>query len=128
MTLDRLAGALGLQLGAAPAQNGTLTPDGHLPLLLTREDEERLQQLILAGDLESSLWRSHGPAFFMAGLAVLLASAREFDRPSLLNLAETLHPGMSEPAVFDLWLQRTSLEPSRFFAQLEEGRSHAPGR
>ncbi len=120
MTLDRLAGALGLQLGAMPVQSSVLTPDGHLPFDLTRDDEDRLRQLILAGDLDPSLWRSHGPPFFMAGLAVLLASSREFDRPALLNLAETLHPGMSEPCVYNLWLQRAPIEPSRFFAQLEK--------
>jgi hypothetical protein len=64
----------------------------------------------------------------MAGLAVLLASSRDFDRSRLLELAEILHPGISEPAVFNLWLQRTSLEPSRFFAQLEAERSHASRR
>lgn len=122
-TLDRLAGAVGMQLGAMPALPGALTPDGHLPLALTRDDEDRLRELVLGGELTASSWRLHGPPFFMAGLAVLLASSRGFDRARLLDLAETLHPGMSDPAVFNLWLQRTSLEPSRFFAQLEAERT-----
>jgi hypothetical protein len=126
MTLQRLAGALELQLAAtAAADSSDLTPDGHLPLTLTRDDEDRLQQFILAGDLAPSLWRAYGPAFFMAGLAVLLASSRGFDRTRLLDLAEALHPGMSDAAVFNLWLQRAPLEPSRFFAQLEQERAHA---
>ena len=122
-TLERLAQAVGQRLDCVPAT--ALTPDGHLPLHLTRNDELRLRQLALSGDLSPALWRSHGPPFFMAGLAVLLASSRDFNRLRLLDLAEVLHPGMSEPAVFRLWLQRTDLEPSRFFAQLLGERMHA---
>ena len=128
MTLDRLARALGLHLGALPTANDSLSADGHLPLALTREDEDRLRQLALSGDLDPSLWRAQGPTFFMAGFAVLLASSRDFDRPGLLDLAETLHPGMSEPAVFNLWLQRTPVEPSRWFAQLDAEQLHVSRR
>jgi hypothetical protein len=73
----------------AAADSSALTPDGHLPLALTRDDEDRLRQL---------------------------------------DLAEALHPGMSEVAVYRIWLQRSPIEPSRFFAQLEQERIHATGR
>ncbi len=54
----------------------------------------------------------------MAGLAVMLASTRDFDRRSLLILAEELHPGASEPAVFARWLKASPLRPSRFLPML----------
>lgn len=124
-TVERLAGALGMQLHAGPHRNAALQPDGHMPTTLDRSDEERLRQLSASGELAPAVWRTHGPAFFMAGLAVLLAGSRGFDRNGLLHLAETLHPGMSEPEVFGLWIKRTPLEPSRFFAQLDQETAHA---
>lgn len=125
-TVERLAGALGMQLHAGPHRNAALHPDGHMPTALNRDDEEQLRKLSASGNLDPALWRTHGPAFFMAGLAVLLASSRGFDRNGLLHLAETLHPGMSEPEVFGLWIKRTPFEPSRFFAQLDQEMAHAP--
>ena len=43
------------------------------------------------------------------------------DRRRLLELAELLHPGISAPVVANIWMRRTPIEPSRFFAQLEQG-------
>jgi hypothetical protein len=55
----------------------------------------------------------------MAGLAVLIAgSAGQVRSEALLELADTLHPGILELAVYKSWLKRTPVEPSRFFAQL----------
>jgi hypothetical protein len=116
-TLERLAQPLGLRLEVA-ASNGP-SPDRHMPGPLTRLDEERLHKLVRSGDLTPAAWRTCGPPFFMAGLALLLAGPSNAARPRLLRLAEELHPGITEPAVANLWLQRTPLEPSRFFAQLE---------
>jgi hypothetical protein len=48
----------------------------------------------------------------------MLASTRDFDRRSLLTLAEELHPGASEPAVFARWLKASPLRPSRFLPML----------
>ena len=53
-------------------------------------------------------------AFFMGGLAVLLAGARGFERGRYLKLAEALHPGVSTPEVFGMWLKRSPVQPSRF--------------
>jgi len=116
-TLERLAAVLHLRLVPAPVTR-ELAPDGHFPLGLRREEEERLYQLIRSGDLSADSWRAEGPAFFMAGLAVLLAGSAQFPRRPLLDLAEVLHPGILEIPVYETWLRRTPIEPSRFFAQL----------
>lgn len=124
-TLERLASAVGMRLAVSPPTDVSLTPDGHLPMALTRDSEQRLYELVRSGDLTPATWRAHGPAFFMAGLAVLLAYEGNPDRRQLLELAELLHPGMSTPEVANIWMRRTPIEPSRFFAQLEEGGRHA---
>jgi len=56
---------------------------------------------------------------------VMLASAPNFDRRALLALAESLHPGASEPAVFARWLKRSPIRPSRFFPMMEVELRHA---
>ncbi len=108
---------MGQRLGVA--SGGALTADRHFPARLLREDEQRLYELVRSGTLDPRAWLAEGPAFFMAGLAVLLAGSPGYDRSGLLRLGELLHPGIGELAVFNLWLQRTPVEPSRFFAQLE---------
>lgn len=123
-TLARLAAAIGMRLTAVPPAVADLTPDGHLPLTLTREYEQRLYELIRSGDLTPAAWRAQGPAFFMAGLAVLMAHDSNPRRQQLLQLAELLHPGMSCPIVANIWMRRSPIEPSRFFAQLERGERH----
>jgi hypothetical protein len=64
------------------------TEDGRFPAQLDRDYEEQLLDLCASGDVEPKRWRGYGPPFFMAGLAVMLASVPEFDRRSLLDLAE----------------------------------------
>jgi hypothetical protein len=90
-----------------------------------REYEDQLLDLCASGDVEPERWRRHGPAFFMAGLAVMLASVPEFDRRSLLVLAEALHPGSSQVEVFAHWLKRSPVRPSRFLPTLLTGSRHA---
>jgi hypothetical protein len=68
--------------------------------------------------VDTAAWRVLGPSFFMAGVAMMLASVREFDRTSYLHLAEALHPGISHPDLFNSWLSRSPLTPSRFIAML----------
>ena len=63
----------------------------------------------------------------------MIASVDGFDRPGLLDLAERLHPGASERAVFAHWLKRSPLRPSRFLPMLDMAVKHAylipqPGR
>jgi hypothetical protein len=98
------------------------TEDGRFPAQLDRDYEEQLLDLCASGDIDPKRWRSCGPPFFMAGLAVMLASVPEFDRRLLLDLAEALHAGSSQVEVFALWLQRSPVRPSRFLPMLLAGR------
>jgi hypothetical protein len=59
----------------------------------------------------------------MAGLAMLLAGSDASPRQPWLALAEQLHPGISEPGAFQLWLDRSPLEPRRFLTLLELARA-----
>lgn len=124
-TLSALAKAVGAELGVVAAAIPEVTPDGHFPLEAGREYEERLVELCRSRVLEVSRWKALGPAFFMAGLAVMLASEPGFDRRGLLALAESMHPGASEPAVFSRWLERSPMRPSRFLPLLHAGTRHA---
>jgi len=110
-TLAALARTAGYTLVAVPAsaQGGE-----HLPDKFDREYEDDLLDLCASGAVDPDAWRAHGPGFFMGGLAVLLASARGFERERYLRLAEALHPGISTPEVFALWLKRSPLRAGRF--------------
>jgi hypothetical protein len=92
---------------------------------MERALEARLVDLIQSGSTRPEVWRQAAPAFFMAGLAVALASAPEFNRKDYLALAEALHPGASEQRVFHQWLRETPWAPSRFMAQLRGGSARA---
>src|SRR5437660_3173307 len=102
-TLSSLAQAVGARLGVLDLRTPGSTPDGHFPAQVDRDYEQRLVELCAGGDLNPALWESGGPRFFMAGLAVMLASILDHDRRGLLALAEGLHPGASEPAVVAYW-------------------------
>lgn len=110
-TLAALAQTAGYTLVAVPA---TVEGGGHLPRAFDREYESNLLDLCASGNVDADHWRAHGPGFFMGGLAVLLAGARGFERERYLRLAEALHPGISTPEVFALWLKRSPLRASRF--------------
>lgn len=86
--------------------------------------EERLVDLSVSGDLNFQSWLEMGPRFFMAGIAVMLASAGDRDRrPRLLNLAERLYPGATEVKVFRRWLECSPLRPTRFFSLVDAARN-----
>ncbi|HUX24490.1 MAG TPA: hypothetical protein VMV87_07715 [Burkholderiales bacterium] len=110
-TLAALARTAGYTLVAVPA---TAQGGEHLPNAFGREYENELLDLCASGNVDPDVWRTRGPSFFMGGLAVLLASARGFDRERYLRLAEALHPGISTPEVFALWLKRSPLRAARF--------------
>jgi DNA-binding phage protein len=124
-TLESLAETVGSRLVAVTSIQPESTPDGHFPLHVYRDYEEKLLELCAAPSLEALRWAALGPRFFMAGLAVMLASNPDVDREGLLALAESLHPGVSEPAVFAHWLRRSPVRPSRFLPLLEERVRHA---
>lgn len=124
-TLEALSTAVGSRIAVTAEPPAELSPDGHFPLCVYRDYEQRLIELCASRSLNAAHWGALGPAFFMAGLAVMLASHEHFDRRGLLALAEQLHPGASEPAVFAQWLTRSALRPSRFLPMLEVAARHA---
>lgn len=116
-TLAALAKSAGFELAPVPEA----TKEGeHFPARLGREYEEALLDLSASGNVDPSVWQAQGPAFFMGGLAVMLASARGFQREPYLKLAEKLHPGVSTPEVFGMWLEKSPVDPSRFLPMARE--------
>ena len=124
-TLEALARVVGSQLAVIDESGPPTSSDGHFPASVDRDFEERLLRLCATRSLEPARWASLAPKFFMAGLAVMLASAPQFDRRALLTLSESLHPGASEPEVFARWLRRSPVRPSRFLPMLEMELLHA---
>ena len=124
-SLRALAQAVGARLVVLDAQAPSTTPDGHFPAEVDRDYEDLLVELCASGNLDPDRWARMGPRFFMAGVAVMLASTDGRDRRRLLALAELLQPGASEPAVFNRWLERSALRPSRFLSLLDAHVPHA---
>jgi hypothetical protein len=110
-TLAALANAAGVTFVAVPA--GT-ERGAHFPTVFGRAYEEDLLDLSASGNFDPTAWRARGPTFFMGGLAVMLASARGFERERYMRLAEDLHPGVSNPEVFGTWLAKSPVRPARF--------------
>lgn len=130
-TLHALAEAVGTRVDVRPAPTAGRSQDGHFPAEVNRDLEERLADLCARDESDPNRWIALGPPFFMAGLVVMLAGAPGHDRPALLELAEQLHPGASEPAVFARWLERSPVRPCRFLpivkAHSRQARTrHAP--
>jgi hypothetical protein len=121
-TVAALAGAVGARLGVTSSPGPEVSEDGHFPAQVSREYEARLLDLLSSGRHDPQTWLAEGPPFFMAGLAVMAASANGFERRGLLSLAEALHPGSSRPDVFALWLERSPVRPSRFLPMLRHRR------
>lgn len=86
----------------------------HTPKPVDRKAEEKLVRLCVGGDYRPSRWRRAGDRRTMAGIAVMLASQPDFDRPRFLALAEALYPGMSTVEVFGPWLKSSPVRASRF--------------
>lgn len=110
-TLAALAQASGYTLVAVPT---AMDEQDRVFESYDRDYEDKLLDLAAAGSADPAVWRAYGPGFLMGGLAVMLASARGFERGRYLRLAETLHPGVSTPEVFDMWLKKFPVRPSRF--------------
>ena len=131
-TLEALAHAVGLRLfvGPNPGARGSASKPGaaelrHMPVRVGREEEESLLDLCAERNPDLKRWQAAGPFFFMGGLAVMLASARGYDRPLYLDLAESLHRGITTPEVFAAWLAQSPVRPSRFLPMLEKWRAKA---
>jgi len=97
----------------------------HFPTHFDRAYEEDLLDLAASGNADPDAWRARGPSFFMGGLAVMLASARGFERERYLWLADALHPGVSNPEVFGIWLVRSPVRASRFLPMARMRRHRA---
>ena len=124
-TLDALARVVGSRIGVITDNAIRTTRDGRFPATFDRDFEAKLIDLCASRDLDAMVWGRLGPQFFMAGLAVMLASVPEFDRRSMLELAERLHAGSSQADVFALWLKGSPLRPSRFLPMLRTSSRHA---
>jgi len=124
-TLIALGDAAGASLSVTVATPPATTSDGHFPSELSRDYERQLLALCASRQLDPAAWAAAGPAFFIAGLAVMLASNADADRCGLLALAEVLHPGATEVPVFARWLKRSPLRPSRFLPMLAVQIKHA---
>jgi hypothetical protein len=131
-TLEALAHALGLKLfiGPNPRTQAPVSKSGaaalrHMPARYGREEEQKLLDLCSKPEVDLGRWRSAGPSFFMGGVAVMLASARGYDRSRYLRLAESLHPGITVPEVFSVWLAQSPVRASRFLPMLEKWRAKA---
>lgn len=121
-TLVALATAAGFVIQVAPANHAG---DKAFPQTLTRELESQLLDLAASGNTDTTHWQQQSSSFFMGGLAVLLASARGFERERYLRLADALHPGISSPEVFGQWLQATPLRAARFLPMARKRRGLA---
>jgi hypothetical protein len=119
-TLDVLARSVGATL-AVQERAGRTSANGLWPAVVDRQLESKLVDVLGTGTTRPEDWRALGPPFFLAGLAVMLASVPTLHRRTYLDLAETLHPGATEPRVFAKWLAETPLPPSRFLPILEAG-------
>jgi hypothetical protein len=117
-TLDALARAVAATL-EVQRRTARASADGLWPAVVDRSLEARLASVLGARSTSVGDWRPLGPPFFLAGLAVTLASIPALDRQKYLDLAEALHPGATEPRVFAKWLAETPLPPARFLPMLE---------
>lgn len=82
--------------------------------------EEEAMLALCAAPPNLKSWRRAGTPRFMAGMALMLASVRGFDRPRYLALAEKLDPSALTVAAFEAWLKENPYKPSRFLPRLQQ--------
>lgn len=121
-TLQRLAETLGQRLVLVEA------PTREMPGEWGRETERRVATLCASGSTDVARWLQAGPRYFMSGVAMMLASARGFDREAYLALAHALCPAMKEPAEFARWLEKSPARPSRFLPTVRSLRPRRAGK
>jgi len=112
-TVANLAAAAGLELALRPRLERAM------PAAYGRRQEEQLLDLCASRSLDLARWMAAGPRYFMAGVAALLSGLPGFDAKGLLLVAEALHPGMTELAEYQGWLDASPLKPSRFLPMLK---------
>lgn len=126
--LDTLVRLAAVVQATVDLQWGSARPEStaaRWPEAFSRDDEERLARFVAHGTLEPRAWLRQGPPYFMAGLATLVASLPGYERRRYLELAETLHTGITTPEVFEAWLRDGPVEPSRFVPMLSAEVAHA---
>jgi hypothetical protein len=123
-TLHALSRSVGKRLTVDEPAART-SGDGLWPAVVDRHLESKLLDVLSTRSSRAEDWWPLGPSFFLAGLAVTLASVPGFDRRGYLDLAEALHPGATEPRVFAKWLAETPLPPARFLPMLQAQSNHA---
>lgn len=99
-----------------------IKPVGRPPkedVLPFRLQEEGMLKLCAAPP-RLAAWRRAGTPRFMAGMALMLASAPGFDRVRYLALAERLDPSMLTVKAFEAWLKDNPYKPSRFLPMLQQ--------
>lgn len=89
-------------------------PQRQMPDTWNREVERKYVLLCASGSTDVGRWLREGPRYFLAGLAMMMASSRGADREAYLALAFALCPAMQEEAEFQTWLSMTPAKPSRF--------------
>ena len=89
------------------------------------KEEAMLALCAAAPDLKA--WRRAGSPRFMAGMALMLASAPEFNRKHYLALAEQLDPSALTVEAFEAWLKVNPYKPSRFLPMLQQLRKRKKG-
>lgn len=131
-TVEALAHAVGLRLSVGPntrahasAPKSGAAELRRMPARYGREEEQKLLDLCAEPEADPGRWRSAGPSFFIGGLAVMLTGVRGYDRARYLELAESLHAGITTPEVFSAWLAQSPVRPSRFLPMLEKWRAKA---
>ncbi len=124
-TLLVLAEAADARLSVSHETRTPPNAEGHFPNEISRDYEDQLLALCASGSLDPEAWLAIGPSFFIGGLAVMLASHPDVNRNGLLDLAEALHPGVTQVSVFAQWLKRSPVRPSRFFPMLAMAGKHA---
>jgi len=82
------------------------------------KEEAMLALCAAAPDVKA--WRRAGTPRFMAGMALMLASAPGFDRARYLALAEQLDPSILTVEAFEAWLKDNPYKPSRFLPMLQQ--------
>lgn len=123
-TLEALAQAVGATVEVTHRATRT-SVDGLWPAVVDRPLEARIAGVLGSHSTRVDDWRPLGPPFFVAGLAVMLASIPDLDRRKYLDLAEALYPGATEPRVFARWLAETPLPPARLLPMLDAKLRHA---
>lgn len=124
-TLEALTRACDRTLRVERPETMSADVSGRWPRTFGREAEERVLELVVSGNQDVATWRDAGPAFFMAGLAFMLATQDDFDRAGLARLADELHPGIGSHHAFRRWLRETPLKPSRALPMIRHLRRRA---